>query len=717
MKTEHVEFDYILREDNDDRLNTVVLDGYHHHLMLENLINSRGEKVAKHIQTNSKKAVSFFADPKKETSRSKILCLGKVQSGKTAFFISSIALAFDNGYNVCFLFGGTKNNLLDQNLTRLSQEFDNNYQVKILVLKDSKCDKILKLINDGFKVIVIVLKNVSSKQTNLYLALDFAETMKDVPILIVDDESDEHTPGAPKMKSRNNRAGITHDVISDILFSFKNITMMFITATPQANLLLSTLDELSPDYAVLVEPGESYTGGDAFHDLMSNPHVITIDDTDDFKFTIPDSYKSALKYFMLGTIIEKIKNPNKPFSMLIHPSHLKKVQKNIVEKISDDLEDLKEIIFHSNHPFHAMIIEDFQKIYENEFNVKYSFESIIRILINSLDFYKVYEYNTSAKGMTDIEESKKDENILFKIYVGGNMLSRGVTIPNLIVTYMYRDSKVSAIDTLYQRARWFGYKRNYFDVCRVYMTKSLKEKFIAIADNERDLWVSVSEFLETKINLKEYKRIFSLDHDKLIITRRTVSKTITLQRIKSGYTYDKSILFSAKDIYNNNEIIKSLIEEKNYKSEIIKFALNDSQNHLIITSEYTELYKNFISKFKFQRNSVIGPIPFKKILEQVKDGMIENLIKIVIMRYKTGQYRSLSLQGNSIKELPQGYDIGTEYPGDKNLTGLENKLQLQIHLVYTDKTEKKIIPLLAFNNPLTKYSIRYVTGDEFIYDL
>ena len=184
----------------------------------------------------------------------------------------------------------------------------------------------------GLKFIVVVLKNVSSITSNLYEALELAETLSHIPTLIIDDESDEHTPGAPKLKVKNPRAGITHDVISDILDSYNNVTMMFVTATPQANLLISTMDRLSPDYAVLVEPGSNYTGGDAFHDLMTNEHVKEINDSDDFLHSIPESYKEALKYFILGTGIMNHKGDVKPYSMLIHPSHLTRVHRNIVEK-------------------------------------------------------------------------------------------------------------------------------------------------------------------------------------------------------------------------------------------------------------------------------------------------------------------------------------------------------------------------------------------------
>ena len=125
--------------------------------------------------------------------------------------------------------------------------------------------------------------------------------------------------------------------------------------------------------------------------------------------------------------------------------------------------------------------------------------------------------------------------------------------------------------------------------------------------------------------------------------------------------------------------------------------------------------KTLLKSLVFKEILKLGLTHLSKILNQVESGHVENEIVVLIMRYKIGQFRSLTLQGNSIKELPQGYNAGTNYPGDKSLPGLNNKMELQIHLVYTDKMNSDYkIPILAFNNPLTKHSIRYATGDDYI---
>lgn len=701
-------------EDNNVRINPIKLDGFYIKKLEEYLSENNSKKTVNHIFSNAINGLQYFANPKVDAAKSKVLALGKVQSGKTSYFISSIAYAFDNDYDLSIIFGGTKNNLLDQNIIRISESFKNNSKVKIHQLNTLNLVNIIGDLNNGYKVIIMVLKNVSSESSNLYSVLNIADELKGYNVLIIDDEADEHTPGAPKLKSKNSRAGVTHDVITQIIDKFNVITILFVTATPQANLLISTLDELTPNYITLVEPGEGYTGGDAFHTSSDNPVYRRIKDSDDFKTSIPETYNEALKYFMLATTIKSFDNYNSKFSMLIHPSSLTKVQNVIIEKIEEDLNQLKDILQKpSSVHFEDKKIQ-FKKIFLKEFRVNIDFEMVFEKLIGDLEHYKTYIFNTSIMGKSSINEIANEQDVKYKIYVGGNMLSRGVTLENLIVTYIFRDSKVTAIDTLYQRARWFGYKGKYFEFCRLYMTDSLNEKFIAAAESERDLWQTLREFLETKVDIKKFKRLFTLNHEKMILTRKTVSKTITVERIKAGYSYDRSILFNKGDIEFNQKLVNDLIENYRNTSQVIKFAIGDSQDHLVISGKYTELFDIFIQRYKFQINSLLGPLTFAKIKNSILENKYEDRLDIIIMRYKTGQYRSLTSDGYNIKELPQGYNDGTNYSGDRLLSGFDNKLHLQIHLVYTDdKKQDYKIPILAFNNPVTKHFINYVTGDNY----
>lgn len=706
----------ILLRESDEKLskhiNNFNVNGENFKLFKSKLEYEMGKKSAQSIITNAFKITPFVADPHIFDNRKKILALGKVQSGKTMFFTTTISLIFDNGYDLTILFGGTKNTLLTQNMTRINKEFSNNPNIIIYKFDEVDPWQVRKDIENGRKVIIIILKNVSSKKSNLHLLNKYTDVLFDIPVFIIDDESDEHTPGAPNLLKKNPKAGITHTVISEIFNLFNASTILFVTATPQANFLLSTLDALTPDNVILIEPGKGYIGGSYIHDVIDNPNIVLINDHDDFIKRVPASFIESIMFFLLSTSYKDVKGESRDYSMLIHPSSLNKVQKNVVEKSTEVLDSIRSTLNNEFDPQHNHIISLFEQEYMKT-GFEIPFNIIITTLIKNIQMYKVYEYNNTKSGKEDILNIDYDTEIKHKIFVGGNMLGRGLTIPNLSVTYFYRDSKETAVDTLYQRARWLGYKENYIDIIRVYLTESLAEKFIAVVDSETDMWNTLRKFSQTNTDFRKFDRVFSLSSDKLILTRKSVSKTVTVERIQAGYNYDRSVFFRDKNnINNNNTIVNKIINDPS--SEDMIFSNNNYQTHKILTGSFTVLYDKYLENFEFPNNSLIGKLSLRKIHEQVCSGILKDELNIVIMRYKTGQYRSLNPSGFSILELPQSYDYGTGYPGDKHLIFNDVDLEVQIHLVYTDVNNKdEIIPLIALNNKLSDFTIRYVTGENF----
>lgn len=694
------------------------IDGECKCLLEDHMQNDSSAGTVGHIFSNAYKALPYLIDPSiNEKVSNKILCLGKVQSGKTAFFISTIALAFDNGYNLAYVIGGTKTKLKDQNYIRLSEEFENNPQISVIDINLNGHKEPIDELEDGKKVIIVSLKNVTSDSANLGKIEEYSKKLSSYPSLIVDDEGDECSPGAPKLKKRNSKAGRTHDVLTEIIDNINICTFLSVTATPQANFLISTIDELSPDYALVVEPGVGYTGGNSFHDVYDNPHVIEIKDSDSFESSIPNSFKSALYFFIFSLLTQRARGNTKPYSMLVHPSSLTKVQSMVVEKITDFYMNVKRGLSNVND----ISFDDlFKCIYETGANSVRDYSDYIdfksktqKHLDEVLNQISVYEFNVSETGKESIK-TEMIENKMYKIYVGGNMLGRGLTIKNLSVTYMYRDSKITQIDTLYQRARWFGYKESYFDLCRVYMTKELKNKFIDTVENENDMWNSINAFLLTKTDIKEFPRLFTLKNEKLRLTRTSIAKTICVERVNPGYDYDKSICLTKEKIESNRKLYNCFYSIHKNEGVDRKFGNSEVQHHFIVEMKFTDFYNEFLSNYNYPRGSKFGVLSFNKILNQIKDGATEDTVKIVLMRYRTGEYRSPIASNTAIKELPQSYDNGTQYCGDKSLTDLVGEFHIQIHPVYIDKNKQSdIIPVLAMNNPITAYNVRFVTGDNY----
>ncbi len=68
-------------------------------------------------------------------------------------------------------------------------------------------------------------------------------------------------------------------------------------------------------------------------------------------------------------------------------------------------------------------------------------------------------------GAASLDYSAYAETGLRVIAVGGNSLSRGLTLEGLRVSYFYRNSR--AYDTLMQMGRWFGYRSGYENLFKI----------------------------------------------------------------------------------------------------------------------------------------------------------------------------------------------------------------------------------------------------------
>lgn len=104
----------------------------------------------------------------------------------------------------------------------------------------------------------------------------------------------------------------------------------------------------------------------------------------------------------------------------------------------------------------------------------------------------IYETNlmlvisrNKKKGQTyDIDWDGSISHIL----VGADMLNRGGTVERLAVTYMPRHSVgKSTADTIQQRCRFLGYKRNYLYSCRVYLPEDTALEYREYVDHEEEM--------------------------------------------------------------------------------------------------------------------------------------------------------------------------------------------------------------------------------------
>ena len=88
------------------------------------------------------------------------------------------------------------------------------------------------------------------------------------------------------------------------------------------------------------------------------------------------------------------------------------------------------------------------------------------------------------------------------IIVGGSTLSRGLTIEGLVSTFFLRAS--CQADTLMQMGRWFGYRRGYELIPRVWMTDDTIEKFRFLSQLEVELREDLKKYMVTDVRPDQY---------------------------------------------------------------------------------------------------------------------------------------------------------------------------------------------------------------------
>ena len=98
------------------------------------------------------------------------------------------------------------------------------------------------------------------------------------------------------------------------------------------------------------------------------------------------------------------------------------------------------------------------------------------------------------------------------ILIGGRALDRGVTLEGLTVSYISRDTYNSNADTVQQMGRFFGYKKNYLDYCRIFLSDNLCAQFVDYVDHEESLLTELRKAIDNKINIKSWPRHFRLSN-------------------------------------------------------------------------------------------------------------------------------------------------------------------------------------------------------------
>ena len=642
------------------------------------------------------------------------LALGKVQSGKTLSYTSLIALGIDNGYRITVVLAGTKNALLEQNYSRLCSDLEAN-RPTVTPFRNpipQDAEVLSSVIHGRGHALIVVLKN-HTRLDSVRRVLATPE-LRSYPTLIIDDEGDE---ASLNTHFRQGRRSAIYERILMIRRALRVHAYVAYTATPQANLLISGIDGLSPDFGVLVEPGQGYCGGSTFFGTERDRYVRVIplaEAEEEYVSGIPDGLRLTIATFLVGGAIRHLREPNEWHSMLIHNSNLRADHARLRSATHNLIGLWRECLsLPDTDPAALELIGLMKSAYNDLCTTVQSpppWEEVYCQLRDEIRLVEVWMVNSLPLGRDPIGTPFRLKN---NILVGGNMLGRGVTIEGLAVTYITRRAKNDTnADTMEQRARWFGYKQAYLDVCRIFVTPQLCNDYTELLRHEDDFWEALRRNQRQGLSIREWPRMLTLDTNMNI--RPTRSNVARYRQFRSsGWDIQYRLLEEEPTATQNLQFVRSFINQHPGETR-----LYGNVKHLVINSCPVETVVSELLG-NIQTEGTDWDVSYSiEYLTRLLLSKELSYMDVVFMaeghtreRTKTNG-RVNPMQGRS---PDKDHSDPAYYPGDDKIHN--DRVQLQVHVIRVrddgeDRTVKTTALALYVPADDPRYDLRYVVRDE-----
>ena len=691
-------------------------------------LNASGDR----ILDETYRILQVCGNPDSQSNNETGIVIGYVQSGKTLSFTTLTALARDNNYQIVIVIAGVSTNLVNQSTQRLANDLRLNtrFDRKWTLLQNPSTRQEAETIETTLAqwadvtfpkercrtLLITVMKNTSHLNNLVNILL--GQNLLGVPTLIIDDEGDQASLNTrARWASRQNIdvESLTENQVSTIYRRitalrgvFPHHTFLQYTATPQANLFINIMDRLSPNFIKLLTPGPDYTGGIEF--FRNNPNLILeippneIPSPNNPLYEIPESLKSALRIFFLGVVSGEMQNNQRNRTMLVHPSRLQGDHNEFTNWIRNTCNSWQRLLSGNDNDDKNELLAEFRTSY-NQLQMTISelpsFEKLTGTnLIHALRYTQIVEVN-SRNGVTP----QIPWNDFYSwILVGGQSMDRGFTVEGLTVTYMPRNIGTGNVDTIQQRARFFGYKRSYLGYCRVFLDQVTIDSYNFIIEHEEDVRNRLLEFHLNDRHLNDWDREAVLNQ-MLNLTRRNIIYD-DLDRDTFGNDW-----FRINAPHDTDELIKSnrmaLFAFLQTRANIFNQDeghpnRTEEQKHMVARVTIKVCLEHLLNKLRFTRES--DSATYSSLRGVLKAFIEENpdeecllyLMSTNSIENWSPRIRRLN-RNDEIQQLFQGRNPRTGeviYPGDSEIK-VENLLTIQIHLLNIRDTEFTNIPTLA----------------------
>ncbi|QVY62604.1 Z1 domain-containing protein [Cytobacillus gottheilii] len=608
------------------------------------------------------------------------LVLGYVQSGKTANFTGLINKAYDVGYKLIIVLSGIHNDLRAQTQIRLNEEVIGNRTDKdgnpigVAQIYANTADHIISswttedndikssrrgTSNLNSPTLMVVKKNKTVLESLRDQLINHRDIYNlDIPVLIVDDEADQASVDTSN-PDKNEDPKTINRLIRQILEVFKRKAFVGYTATPFANLLISKEgstdeegDDLYPkDFLVGLPKPKEYCGPEEYFNVEEDaddtrPSLIrhlqqedldvftTIkkkSDADKFE-EVPPQMREAMLEFLLVIAIRNLRGQRRKHnSMLIHTSRFKDVQSSVKDEVSRAFDAISKQLQYNPE---SSVIAELQELYENDIlptsrdwpnedHPEFSWNEVYEELRKCCESIQVFEINGNSRDALDYHQYKEDG--LNVIAVGGDKLSRGLTLEGLSITYYFRNTLM--YDTLMQMGRWFGYRKGYMDLCRIYTSEEIASNFEHLAIAMIQLRQEFDRLAAMKKTPSEYA-VKMLSHPTMKLTSPLKMRNAVSSNVIYAGTLQQTRLFDpSEEVMKGNMdaavklVNKIPLAKTTYRKTSFYSASDVNAEHI----------KEFLSDYQTADSNIVNSVLIADYIDRVnKEGELTDWTVAVV---------------------------------------------------------------------------------------
>lgn len=464
------------------------------------------------------------------------LLLGKVQSGKTRAFMGAITLAFDNGVDVAIVL--TKGTLLlaEQTLSRINRDFGAFIDDRSLVANDIKSlkQKLTKFELNKKRVIVCMKEDDNVSMLIKYMTETNPELSRK-SVLVIDDEADAASIGY-SILDENVQMRKVPELIDKLRRKLGTVSFLQVTATPYSLYLQPKeiiirklrMKPMKPAFSVLVPVHNRYIGSEFYFnydanvesvasklfvpvdieefDVLSKRDLRRVDPDDLLKDEAVSKLRLAIINFIVAAAYRRLQlGKDEYYSMIIHADAGKSShdwQVELVNGICTQLAEAQhkgllivdELLLPACEEMHRSGLVGEKQTYLKPPSAKELLAEARRAL--NEEWVSVVKVN-SEKQVREVCNPKTGELFLTTpctIYVGGQILDRGLTIGNILAFFYGRRPKKFQQSTVMQHSRMYG-PRPMEDlvVTRFYTTYRVHQAMRQMHERDALLWRNVAE--------------------------------------------------------------------------------------------------------------------------------------------------------------------------------------------------------------------------------